>query len=117
MRFLMLRRKALVTLRHEGAGRPGKAALEIRRDEGVPASMVLRNNLPPMLPGRATHFFHYEHRCHGRVGVDAWFSERDMPDMDGNHLVCPVCGQVGLRVVTVPQQSGALRIGTTPWPP
>ena len=119
MRFLTLRKKALLTLRSESNGRLGDpaAALEIHRDAGVSVPTVLRNNVAVPANSRMTHFFHYEHKCAGRTNVDAWLSERDVPDKDGDHLVCPVCRMVGLRVATVPQQAGTVWIANLPWPP
>ena len=122
MRFLTLRRKAMVTLKSESNGRRRAKedcpALAISRDTGVPIVTVIRNNLGAILVGgKFTHFFHYNHRCGNAAVVDIWLAENEMPDTDGDHLVCPMCGMVGLRIETVPQQTGKIQIGNSVWPP
>jgi hypothetical protein len=120
MRLLTLRKKALITLVSENSGRFGNfgPVLAIHRDAGVSVPTVLLNNIfVQKTTGRMTHFFHYEHKCKGRINMDVWLSESDMPDTDGDHLVCPVCQMVGLCVTTVPQQLGTVSLINPLWPP
>jgi hypothetical protein len=120
MRLLSFKRVALATLKSENNARHlGLIALVIRRDTGVSVVTAMRNNLSidPPPNGRVSHFFHYEHKCAGQHRIEAWFTEAEMPNVDGDHLVCPVCKMVGLRVETVPQQASTLVLIGTQWPP
>lgn len=119
MRFLTLRRRALLTLQTSSGGLSGRtAALMVRRDEGVSTVSVLRK-LAAADPLRKapTHFFHYKHLCDGKVEQELWILEKDMPDADGEHFICPACRMMALSVATVPQQQSEILIGGISWPP
>lgn len=117
MLFLKLKRSALITLNSASGGMPGGAlaSLTIQRDAGVSVVSVIRNfcGAPTKRP---THFLHYEHICGGQPRQDLWVAESDMPDADGEHFVCPICGLPALSVRTVPQQPSEVLIGGMAWP-
>jgi len=120
MRFLSLKRNALMTLESEGGILPGtRAALTMERDAGQSVVDVLLLFAPMLATSlrTPTHLFHYTHRCCGQPRQDLWILEKDMPDADGEHFVCLACGLAALNVKTVPQQPATIQLGDTAWPP
>lgn len=118
--LLNLKRNALITLESEGGTLPGtRAALTIERDadESVADVMKLFAPLLSTTLKTPTHLFHYAHKCCGQSRQDLWILEKDMPDADGEHFVCPVCGLAAINIKTVPQQPATMQLGDTAWPP
>jgi hypothetical protein len=121
MRFLSLRRRALINLISVNPSSFNvcpTAAMTIYRDTGVSILSILQKLVSGINPlNKSTHFFHYKHECGGKLKQDLWIYEKDIPDSDGKHFICLECQMFALKVITTPQQKTIVQLGGTAWPP
>lgn len=95
--FNARRKAAIEVLTGDFAG--SCAGFLIARSGNLTAGQVLVSNSKELPEG--WWLLHYLHQCRDNL-MEEWFrTADDIPNQDGNHLICRHCGFIGLRIEDV----------------